>query len=203
MADQLLATKKCLAFRLEGQSKEPSLDWEIRVVSRIDYASWQREKPLHVHRKALVPVQRSPWKKLLQRGRDQEFMLSLGINGFAFEILLSAFNRVWPRKRTRFFTSEDVLALSLVWINSNCRQNHLFSMFAMNQGCVSYSLDLGMACLHRQIFWARIEWLSREKITEFCSMIRSKEPSFIDVFGLVDGLNLPMQNHWNADLQND
>jgi hypothetical protein len=33
-------------------------------------------------------------------------------------------------------------------------------------------------------------------------MIRSKEPSFIDVFGLVDGLNLPMQNHWDADLQN-
>jgi hypothetical protein len=33
-------------------------------------------------------------------------------------------------------------------------------------------------------------------------MIRGEEPFFIDVFGMVDGLNLPMQNHWDADLQN-
>jgi hypothetical protein len=33
-------------------------------------------------------------------------------------------------------------------------------------------------------------------------MIRNKELSFIDVFGFVDGLNLPMQNNWDADLQN-
>ena len=61
----------------------------------------------------------------------------------SFEILLSSFNRVRPRKRTRIFSSQDVLGLSLVWINSTCRQKHLSSMFAMTQGCVSYSLDLG------------------------------------------------------------
>jgi hypothetical protein len=33
-------------------------------------------------------------------------------------------------------------------------------------------------------------------------MIPSKEPSFIDVLGFVDGFHHPMQNHWDADLQN-
>ena len=33
-------------------------------------------------------------------------------------------------------------------------------------------------------------------------MIRSKEPSLIDVFSFVDGLNLLMHNNWDADLQN-
>jgi len=45
----------------------------------------KRRTYFYVRRKALVPVQRSPWNKLLQRGRDQEFMLYLGINRFAFD----------------------------------------------------------------------------------------------------------------------
>jgi hypothetical protein len=65
----------------------------------------------YVRRKALVPVKQSPLKKLLQCGRDQEFMLYLDINRSAFEILLSAFNRVWPRKRTKIFGSQVVLGL--------------------------------------------------------------------------------------------
>jgi len=56
---------------------------------------------LLLHRKPLVPLQQSPLKYLLQRGRDEGFMLYLDITRPAFEILLSAFNRVWQRKRTR------------------------------------------------------------------------------------------------------
>jgi len=48
---------------------------------------------------------------------------------------------------------------------------------------------------------ARIEWPSHGKIAKMCSMIRSKEPVLINILGLVDCLNLPMQNHWDADLQ--
>ena len=79
----------------------------------IHYASWQRKNLpyFYVRRKAPVPVQRSPWKKIVQLGRDQEFILYLGINLSAFEILLSAFNRVWPRNRTIVFSSQDVLGL--------------------------------------------------------------------------------------------
>jgi len=99
----------------------------------------KRRTYFYVGRKALVSVQRSPWKKLVQRDWNEEFMLYLGINRSDFEILLSAFNQVWPRKRTRIFSSRDVLGLSLVWMNSTCRQKHLCSMFAMTQGCVSYS----------------------------------------------------------------
>jgi len=69
-------------------------------------------------------------------------MLYLGINRPAFEILLSAFNRGWPRKRTRFL----VVKMCLVCINWTCRQTYLCSKFAVTQGCVSYCLDLGMTC---------------------------------------------------------
>jgi hypothetical protein len=129
------------------------VDTEMRAVTKYLLLLWlfimlrgKGRTFFYVRREALVPVQRSPWKKLLQRGRDQEFMLYLGINRSAFKILLSAFNRFWPRKRTRIVSSQDVLGLSLVWIN---RPKHFCSMFAMMQGCVSCSLDLGMACLHR------------------------------------------------------
>jgi hypothetical protein len=44
-------------------------------------------------------------------------MLYLGINLHSFEILLSTFNRVWTRKRTRIFSTQDLLGLSLVWMN--------------------------------------------------------------------------------------
>jgi len=77
-------------------------------------------------------------------------------------------------------------------------------MFGMTQGCFSCSLDLGMSFLYRclrKLPRTRTEWPSSEKIPKFCSMIRNKEPSFVHVFGFVDGLNLPMQNHWDADLQ--
>ena len=40
-----------------------------------------------------------------------------------------------------------------------------------------------------------MEWPSSEMVTEFSSMIRIKEPSFLDVFGFVDGLNPLIQNH--------
>ena len=74
-------------------------------------------------------------------------MLHMGVNRSDFEILESAFNRIWTRKGRRIFSSQDVLGLSRVWMNSTCRQKHLVS-------------------------------------------------------GFVNGLNLPMQNDWDADFQN-
>jgi len=112
--------------------------------------------------KALVIVQQSLRKKLLQHDRYEEFMLYLGINRSAFEILLSAFNRVWPTTRTKLFIS-DVIGLSLVWMNYTCRQKHLCSMFAMTQGCVSYSLNLGMDFLSSSM-------LSRTAPVKRCSL---------------------------------
>ena len=67
----------------------------------------------------------------------------------------------------------------------------------MTPGCVFYFLDIGLACLHKCLLTlqaARIEWPDELRIQSFCSLINAKEPSFPNVFGLVDGLTLPLQN---------
>jgi hypothetical protein len=67
----------------------------------------------YVRRKVLVPVQRSPCKKHLQCGRDEELMMCLA------SIVLPVINRFLPRKRTRIFNCQDAFGLSLVWMNSS------------------------------------------------------------------------------------
>jgi hypothetical protein len=77
------------------------------------------------------------------------------------------------------------------------RQKHLCKVFSMTQGCVSYSLDIGLDCLHNHFLTgpvARIEWPDELRIQSFCSLINAKEPSFSNVSGFVDGLNSPLQN---------
>jgi hypothetical protein len=117
-------------------------------------------------RKALVPVQRSPWKKLLQRDRDQKFMLYLGISRSAFEFLISAFNRVWPRKRTRIFSCQDVLALSLVWTKLEFSDKSMFALCSLWHKALSRIpwTWVGLACIDVvcQLSWARIKWWSDE-----------------------------------------
>jgi len=75
----------------------------------------------------------------------------------------------------------------------------------MTQGYVSYCFDIGLAGLHKCLLTfpaARIEWPDEVRIESFFSLIIAKEPSVSNVPGFVNGLNLPLENHWNCDLQN-
>ena len=72
-----------------------------------------------------------------------------GISRSAFEALLDSFDSVWWRPRKCFFSSVDVLRLTLHWMNSNMRPKHLCQVVSVTQGFVSYSLDIGLACLHK------------------------------------------------------
>jgi hypothetical protein len=38
-------------------------------------------------------------------------------------------------------------------------------------------------------------------IQSFCSLINAKDSSFSNVFEFVDGLNLPLEDHWTTDIQ--
>ena len=112
-------------------------------------------------------------------------MMYLGIIPSAFEILLSEFNRVWQRKKTRTFRSKDVLGLDKLDLQTKASLLYL-------RNDASLCLVLFGPC-HGQLSWPELN---------NHQLIRSMEPFFIDVFGFVDGLNLSMRNRWDADLQN-
>ena len=70
----------------------------------------------------------------------------------------------------------------------------------MTQGYVWF----GLACLHTDLLTyaeARVESPDELRMQSFFSLINAKDPSFSNVFGFVDGFNLPFENHCNADVQ--
>lgn len=65
-------------------------------------------------------------------------------------------------------------------------------------------MDVGLACLHKCLLTSqavRIEWPDELMIQSFCSLINAKDSSFSNVFEFVDGLNLPLEDHWTTDIQ--
>jgi len=81
----------------------------------------------------------------------------------------------------RFFSSADVLGLTLHWTNSTMRQKHLRKVFPMNQDWVFYSLQVWLACLYKCLLTlpvARQEWPDELRIQSFCLWSMPQNLSF-------------------------
>jgi hypothetical protein len=78
-------------------------------------------------------------------------------------------------------------------MNSTMRQKHLCEVFHTNQGYVSYFLNI--ESLHKYLLTlpaAQIEWSDEVRIKSLCSLMNEKEISVFNVFGFLDGFNIPL-----------
>ncbi|CEP19132.1 hypothetical protein [Parasitella parasitica] len=155
---------------------------------------------------------------MLNHRNDGAFICHLGLDTYAFDILLQLFAGVYPSKsrtgRPRSLGPDMALALTLMYLHNSMKQETLCLLFGVTSPTISRTKTLGLDLLEL-IFrqdphdWRwDISWPSPSKMARFNDMILANtecenEPDVLKgVFGFVDGLNLPIQEPENEVEQN-
>ena len=173
----------------------------------------------YLQAKDLVKVQDSALTKLLTVRSDKAFMQVFSLNCHAFDILLRYFNEPWrnlilPTRlgksnqggRPRKVNSRYCLALTLVWLSCPVPSYLLCLISGLIPALVSKYLDVGLHILEiilPIIPEAKIEWPSLSEIKALAEVAKMKIGDDLPyTWGLVDGLNIAIQDPAATDLQN-
>jgi hypothetical protein len=84
-------------------------------------------------------------------------------------------------------------------------KNELGRVFGLTESSCSRLLTLSEHVLNRALrdmHDARIRWPEESQMADFAAMIHSREPNIDNVFGWMDGVNLPVQEPGCPSLQN-
>ena len=165
----------------------------------------------YLTRAALTEPNQSAWREIKNSKDDMAFLDTTGMTYAVFLELLKAFKKCWDgpivqsRGRKRVLTIEDVLGLVLHYLNSCMRQKTLAEVFGIVPSSVSKYLCKGLGCLLLALETfaaAKVKWPSLSEVLEYGAMINSREPLLTHSFGFVDGLNVPVQESGDPDIQN-
>lgn len=107
--------------------------------------------------------------------------------------------------RKRLLATHDVLALVLHWLHSTMRQSTLCQLFGIVPSSVTVFIQQGLTILHKclgQIPEAVVKWPSPQEMEYCAGLINARENLLRSSFGFVDGLNLPVMEPSDPDVQN-
>jgi hypothetical protein len=186
----------------------------------------QRRQPsrLYLCRDQLLPNPRvgTPWQVLYSSRSDRAFITTMGFDVETFDFILDAgFAHKWqwttiPRRDTasgggarpggRSLDAPGALGLILHYLNSTMREISLQQIFAIIPATVSryitFGLKIYLATLS-SIRDARIEWPGTlADFHEYNQLIVTRHPLLDGAFASIDGLNLPVQNSDDEDIEN-
>lgn len=164
----------------------------------------------YLTRKSLTVTYSSAWRALLNEKNDLSFINTTGLNYRAFMQLWHLFKFRLPllqckAGRRRQTKTKDVLGLVLYWLNSNCKQKTLCQVFGLVPSAVSNYLWMGMEALEitlKNIKLIQVRWPTELEMEDCAKLVRNREPLLPHSFGFVDGLNLPVLESSDAEIQN-
>ncbi|TCD64819.1 hypothetical protein EIP91_003600 [Steccherinum ochraceum] len=179
---------------------------------------------LYLRRSELLPDPRNgtPWQQLYASKNDRAFITTMGVDVDTFHYLLfNGFAYRWnkrtipradvrphgiPRLGRRSLDAAGALALVLHWLNSTMREVSLCQIFALIPSTVNRYLDNALDILDRTLLHipeAEITWPEDEEVlAELTEIVQMRHGRLHGAFGVVDGLNLPVQVSEDEDLEN-
>lgn len=164
----------------------------------------------YLNRKSLLHINVSAWRAILQEKNDLAFINTTGMTYSAFMRLWGMFRVRLPLLqhqigRRRHTTSKDVLGLVLHWLNSNMKQKTLCQVFGLVPSAISQYLWIGLETLHdilHTIGAIQVTWPDEREMIECSKLVERREPLLSTSFGFVDGLNLPVLESSDPEIQN-
>jgi hypothetical protein len=168
------------------------------------------------------PRQDTPWQTLYASRNDRAFITTMGLDVATFHHILdhAGFARRWdtrpiprpdvqshgnPRLGRRSVDASAALGLALHWLNSTMREVSLQQIFALVPSTVNRynhaAIDNLLNTL-RSMPEAEISWPVGERFEELAKIVRERHSLLLKAFGVVDGLNLPVQVSGDEEMQN-
>lgn len=176
----------------------------------------------YITRESLLLPAKSPWRRLFESHVDGALVDTTGLTHKAFMSIHALFEKFFHatfavrvgkrmtvhrsnRGRKPALNSIDALGLCLSWLNGTMREKHLVIYFAINQSMVSRYLNCALRALNKCLELhpaAAVTWPSAQQMQFYSEVIKSKEPHVKNIFGFVDGLDLPVFKPADPDEQN-
>jgi hypothetical protein len=147
----------------------------------------------------------------MESKNNKSFINVTGLTYNAFKTLSNAFGSFWGcqnhskagRKRNLIY--EDVLGLLLHYLNSTMGQKTLAEIFGIVPSTVSTTIQQGLPCLIQALEsfeYALVRWPDATEMQELSERVARREPLLQNTIGFVDGLNLPVLQHQDPQIQN-
>lgn len=179
-----------------------------RLIAMLILISLRRRH--YLTRKSLNTTKESGWRVMLSEKNNLAFMNTMGLHYAAFMDLWDKFKLVLPLKQGRYgrkrdFSSKDVLGLVLFWLNSPIRQNNLSQIFGLVPSALTTYLWKGMKALLnvlQNVTEIQVLWPDEAEMAECSKLVERREPLLKTSFGFVDGLNIPVLQSSDSDIQN-
>ncbi|KAG8988592.1 hypothetical protein FRB94_000574 [Tulasnella sp. JGI-2019a] len=178
----------------------------------------------YLRRQNLLPNPRdtTPWLALLESRDDRAFITTMGFDVATFNLILdSGFRDCWdampiarsdvrssgaPKIHRRSLDAAGGLGLALHYLTTSMREVGLQQIFALVPSTVNryllFSLPL-LLCTVKKMELGRIAWPKGEaQFASLAALTKAKYDRLDGSFGLIDGLNLPVQESSDPDIQN-
>ena len=162
---------------------------------------------------ALIDPSYAPWHTLYRSRHAGSFISIVSIDSDSFDYLLEHFGKHYivlsgPGKRgrpSRILQKHAVLGCLLHFYTAEIRPKSLCKMFGVPPSTLSRIMgnaETALSLALKEIPEARIRWPSFEDQRLWAGLCEEKEPLVKGCFGVADGLNLPVQEPTDSDLQN-
>jgi hypothetical protein len=168
------------------------------------------------------PRHNTPWQTLYASRNDRAFITTMGLDVATFHHILdhAGFAYRWdtrpiprpdvqshgnPRLGRRSVDASAALGLALHWLNSTMREVSLQQIFALVPSTVNrynHAALYNLLDTLRSMPEAKISWPVGEQFEELAKIVRERHNLLLKAFGVVDGLNLPVQVSRDEDMQN-
>ena len=186
-------------------------------------AERRHERRLYLVRDDLLktPREGTPWRALNSSKNDRAFITTMGFNVATFDLILSSgFEERWnsmpipradapstaaPRLSRRSLDARGALGLILHHLNSTMHDVSLCETFALIPSTVTryiqFSLQILLITL-REMHITLVEWPQGDEFQEHNARICVRHPLLTGAFGSMDGLNLPVQQSREQEIEN-
>jgi hypothetical protein len=178
---------------------------------------------LYLVRSDLLPDPRAdtPWQALYDSQNDRAFITTMGFDVNAFHYILhSGFAAAWnsrpiprsdvapnaePLPGRRSLDAAGGLGLILHYLNSTMHDVSLMQIFALVPSTVSRYLSFALQILLellRRLPEGQIQWPTGDEFAELNDLVIKRHPLLDGAFGVMDGLNLPVQTSADIEIEN-
>lgn len=197
--------------RLESKSFKKQLTREERRLRRGCYS-----------RAVILPPMSAPWVRVLEGSDDAAMITLTSLDRRAFDYLLGKFGPVYnqftpstksgkigklsgaAQGRPRLMDAPCALGLCLAWMCTRGSSSVLCLLFGVTQPVLSLYLRYGRRILVKILMndeYARVKLPTTDEIETYQEAIAAKHLLLVTVYGVMDGLKLPVQKSSDPKIQ--
>jgi hypothetical protein len=166
----------------------------------------------YLTKESLVLPYASAWYQLFDSGTDEAFVATMGLDRDTY---LYLHDSIYEHIKSTSFTDQGgrhptldtyaKLGITLHYLNSTMQQKSLCQIFGCSPAITCRAIDQCLNALVEVLPGlpeACIKWPTPTQMQEFAATVALREPNLPQVFGFIDGLNLPIQEPADPDQQN-